>query len=158
MKPQINLLKRTGASFSRKIIAVAFAATILTTSAFASGEENKDKAIKNLKKEFSTAKDIQWKLTDNFIKASFNWNDQQLEVFYNYDGEMIAKSRHVKPVSLPIDAQRTIAEKYKGYTFDETVEYNGAEGEHYFYTSLVKDNTKVLLQISPEGYVGVYQK
>lgn len=158
MKPQINLLKRTGASFSRKMIAVAFAATILTTSAFASGEEDKDKAIKNLKKEFSAAKDIQWKLTDNFIKASFNWNDQQLEVFYNYEGEMIAKSRHIKPVNLPIDAQRTIAEKYAGYKFDETVEYNGEEGAHYFYASLVKDNKKVLLEISPEGYVSVYQK
>jgi len=158
MKSQINLLKTTTASFSRKMIAVAFAATILTTSAFASGEEKKDKAIKNLKKEFSTAKDIQWRVTDNFIKASFNWNDQQLEVFYNYDGEMIAKSRHVKPVNLPIDAQRTIAEKYAGYTFDETVEYNGEEGEHNFYASIKKDNTKILLEITPEGYVSVYQK
>lgn len=158
MKPQINLLKRTGAALSRKMIAVAFVATLFTTSAFASGEENKDKAIKSLRKEFSTAKDIQWKLTDNFIKASFNWNDQQLEVFYNYDGEMIAKSRHVKPVNLPIDAQRTISEKYAGYSFDETVEYNGEEGAHNFYASIKKDNTKILLEITPEGYVSVYQK
>ncbi|MEP6845987.1 MAG: hypothetical protein ABI861_08280 [Panacibacter sp.] len=159
MTPQINLLiKRTRSSFSRKILAVAFAATIFTTSAFASGEEDKAKAINNLKKEFSSAKDIQWKLTDNYIKASFTWNGQQLEAFYNYDGEMIAKSRHIDPVSLPIDAQQTIAKKYAGYKFDETVEYNAEEGQHYFYTSLIKENTKIILEITPEGYVSVYQK
>ena len=159
MKPQINLLiKRAQKSFSRKIMIVAIAATFITTSAFAGGEEDKAKVISSLKKEFSTAKDIEWKLTDNYIKASFNWNDQQLEVFYNYEGEMIAKSRHINPVSLPLEAQQTIEKKYAGYKFDETIEYNGAEGEHYFYTSLIKDNTKILLQITTNGEVTVFRK
>jgi hypothetical protein len=33
----------------------------------------------------------------------------------------------------PIDAQQEISKKYAGYKFDETVEYNGQEGDHYFY-------------------------
>ena len=159
MKPQINLLiKKAQKSFSKKIMIVAVAATLIATSAFAGGEENKAKAISNLKKEFNTAKDIEWKVTENFIKASFNWNDQQLEVFYNYDGDMIAKSRHINPTSLPIDAQQEISKKYAGYKFDETVEYNGQEGDHYFYTSMIKENKKVLLQITPEGTVSVFKK
>ena len=159
MKPQINLLiNKVQKSFSKKIMIVAVAATLIATSAFAGGEENKAKAISNLKKEFNTAKDIEWKVTENFIKASFNWNDQQLEVFYNYDGDMIARSRHISSSSLPIDAQQTILKKYPGYRFDETVEFNGQEGDHYFYASLINENQKILLQITPEGSVSVFKK
>jgi hypothetical protein len=57
MKPQINLLiNKVQKSFSKKIMIVAVAATLIATSAFAGGEENKAKAISNLKKEFNTAK------------------------------------------------------------------------------------------------------
>lgn len=158
MKPQINLLiKKAQASFGKKIWIAALAVTVLTTSAFASGEEDKAKAIKSLKKEFSTAKDIQWKLTDDYMKASFKWNDQQLEVFYNYDGEMIAKSRHIDPKILPLDAQQTIERRYAGYKIDETVELSGEVGTS-FYVSVVKENKKVILQVSPFGEVSVYQK
>ena len=94
MKPGINLLiKKAQASFGKKILTAAFAVTFLTATAFANEEEDKDKAIQNLKKEFRTAKDIQWKVTDNYIKASFTWNNQDLEVFYNYEGEEIARSK-----------------------------------------------------------------
>ena len=156
MTPQINLLKRAGASFRRKIAVAALAATLITTSAFASGEEeDKARAIKNLKKEFTTAKDIQWKLTENYMKASFNWNDQQLEVFYNYDGDIIAKSRPVNPSALPIEAQQKIEKKYAGYKTDECVEMNNEEGTN-FYVSLIKENKKVILKVSPYGDVSVY--
>ena len=159
MKPQINLLAdKVKRLLSRKGIAVLLAATLVTSSAFAGVEDNKEKAIKNLREEFASAKDVQWKVTENYLKASFNWNNQQLEVFYNYEGEMIAKSRHIEPTSLPLDAQQTITRKYPGYRFDETVEYDGIEGDHYFYTSLVKDNTKILLQITTQGDVSVYRK
>jgi len=156
MTPQINLLKRAGASFSRKLLAVALTATLITTSAFASGEEeDKARAIKNLKKEFTTAKDIQWKLTDNYMKASFNWNNQQLEVFYNYEGEVIAKSRKVTPSALPIDAQQTIEKRYAGYKTDECIEMTTDEGVN-FYVSLVKQNKKTILKINPYGDISVY--
>ena len=159
MKPQINLLiKRAQASFGKKILAAAFAVTFITATAFASGEENKEKAIKNLKKEFATAKDVEWKLTDNYLKASFTWNNQQLEVFYNFEGDVIAKSKHIQSSNLPVDAQQTIEKKYPGYNFDEIVEFDGAELGHYYYASITKDNKKIILQVGSQGDVSVYQK
>jgi hypothetical protein len=74
----------------------------LTASAFASGEETNKKAAKSLKKEFANAENIQWKVTPNYIKASFNWNDQKLEVFYNDEGETIAESRVIDLTNLPV--------------------------------------------------------
>lgn len=159
MKPQINLLiKKAQASFGKKILAAALAVTVITSTAFASGEEDKDKALKNLKKEFASAKDIQWKLTDNYLKASFTWNSQQLEVFYNLEGEMIAQSKHIDAINLPIDAQKRIAKKYHGYAFDEVVEFNSNELGHYYYASVVKGNEKIILQVGEAGDVSVYQK
>lgn len=159
MKPQINLLiKKAQASFGRKIFAAALAVTVITSSAFASGEEDKEKALKNLKKEFAAAKDVQWKLTDDYLKASFTWNNQQLEVFYNAEGDMIAQSKHIEPTNLPIDAQKRIAKKYHNYAFGEVVEFSSNELGHYYYASVVKGNERIILQVSDEGDVSVYQK
>jgi hypothetical protein len=159
MKPGINLLiKKAQASFGKKILTAAFAVSFLTATAFANEEEDKDKAIQNLKKEFKTAKDIQWKVTDNYIKASFTWNNQDLEVFYNYEGEEIARSKKIEPSSLPLDAQQVIDEKYSGYKYDETVEFTSSETGLYYYTSLVKENKKIILQVSSQGDVSVFQK
>jgi len=159
MKPGINLLiKKAQASFGKKLLTAAFAVTFLTATAFATEEEDKDKAIQNLKKEFKTAKDIQWKVTDNYIKASFTWNNQDLEVFYNYEGEEIARSKHIEPSSLPLDAQQAIDKKYPGYRYDETVEFTSPETGRYYYTSVIKENKKIILQVSSQGDVSVYQK
>lgn len=159
MKPQINLLiKRAQASFGKKVLTAAFAVTFITATAFASGEENKEKAVKNLKKEFATAKDIEWKLTDNYLKASFTWNNQQLEVFYNFEGDVIAKSKHIELSNLPVDAQQTIEKRYADYKIDEIVDFDGTDLGHYYYASVIKDNKKTILQVSSQGDVSVYQK
>jgi len=158
MKHPLSLLvTKTRKSFSKKIIVAVFAATLITATAFARGEEYKVKALNSLKKEFSTAQNVQWKVTTNYIKASFTWNNQQLEVFYDYNGETIAKSRHINVNSLPLEAQQYIGKKYADYTVTEAIEYNSEEINCY-YVSVEKENTKQILQVSANGDVSIFQK
>lgn len=158
MKQQINLLKKVSSSFSKKIMIAVFAATFITASAFAGTEETKARASKNLKAEFASAGNIQWKLTDNYMKASFLWNGQQLEVFYNYNGETIAKSRAIEVSSLPLSAQQTISKRYADYRIAEAIEYESQEGENCYYVSLVKGDKKIMLRISTTGEVSLFQQ
>lgn len=159
MKSTIDLLKkRTGSSIGKKIIIATCAVVFMVSSAFASGEETKEKALSNLKKEFNNAKNIEWKATPDYLKASFNWKGQHLEVYYNYNGETIAKSRSIGSESLPLTAQQIISQRYPDYSITEAVEYNSDE-ENCYYASVVKNNSKVILHISSQGdEVTIFQK
>src|SRR5438105_3930295 len=113
MKPTINLLlqKRTS-SLSKKLFVACIGVVFITASAFANGEETSAKAISNLKRDYKNAKDIEWKVTPQYTKATFTWNGQYLEVFYNNDGETIAESRYINTNNLPLKAQQFINKKY----------------------------------------------
>ena len=83
MKKNIFSPSKAGRAFlSKKVLPIFLVVGLLATSAFAS-DENKSHAATSLKKNFSTAENIKWKVTDNYTKASFSWNGQQMEVFYN---------------------------------------------------------------------------
>ena len=158
MKTQINqLIQKASSAISKRMFAAICAAIFLTSSAFAIGEETNAKAAKSLKKEFANAENIQWKVTPNYIKATFKWNDQTLEVFYNEDGETIAESRVIKAENLPLRAQQYISKKYGDYTVSEAIEYNSESTGLCYYVSVVKEGTKKILQAYPEGSVSVYK-
>lgn len=158
MKTQINqLIHKASALISKKMLVAVCAATFVTASAFASGEETNTKAASALKKEFSNAENVQWKVTENYIKASFKWNDQKLEVFYNEDGETIAESRLIKLNNLPLRAQQYIDKKYHDYTIAEAIEYNSEATGLCYYVSVVKEGAKIILEITTEGGVSVYK-
>ena len=157
MTPQFNLLfQKRSFSLSKKIFATAIAATLVTASAFASGDEANTKAINSLKKEYKNATNVEWKVTDLYTKASFSWNHQHLEVFYNKDGETIAESRAVDLNSIPLKAQQLLERKYADHTIAEAIEFNSEQDGLCYYVSVVKNNSKKILKITPEGSVSIY--
>jgi hypothetical protein len=160
MKPRINLLlKKITSGLSKKLLTAAIALVCLTTSAFATGDEANEKAAQHLKTEYKNAKDIQWKVTDNYIKASFYWNEQYLEVFYNKDGETIAEGKLIRVNNLPLKAQQYLSDKYADYVITEAIEYTSDQTGVCYYVSVVKDGgKKKILQISPEGNVSIFNQ
>ncbi len=152
MKSSINLLAKKASAVIRKKTSAAFlAATFITASAFASGEKTNLKAATSLQKEFNNAQNVEWKITPDYIKASFKWNDQDLQVFYNETGETIAVSRKISENNLPLKAQQTLQKKYAGYMVSETIEYTSEKSGLCYYVSLVKDDAKQIIQVSTEG-------
>lgn len=158
MKPRINLLSRKATSgLSKKLFTAAIAIVFLTTTAFATGDEANEKAAEHLKSEYKNAHNIQWKVTNDFIKASFYWNDQYLEVFYNKDGETIAEGRLIKINNLPLKTQQYLSDKYADYTITEAIEYTSEQTGLCYYVSVVKDGgKKKILQITPNGDVSLF--
>lgn len=157
MAPTINLLlKRTASLISKKLFVVALATTCFAASAFAEGDEANIKAINNLKKEYSDAKNVQWNVTDEYIKATFYWNNQQLEVFYTKDGDTFAQSRHIGLNSLPLKAQQLLEKNYADYNITEAIEFSSEQTGLCYYVSVNKDSVKKILQITPEGTVSTF--
>lgn len=157
MAPTINLLLQRTSSMSKKLFIAAIATTCFTASAFAGGDEANVKAINNLKKDYSDAKNVQWNVTDDYIKATFNWKNQQLQVFYTKDGDAFAQSRQINLNILPLKAQQTLSKNYTDYNITEAIEFTSEQTGLCYYVSLTKGSAKKILQITPEGSVNTFR-
>jgi hypothetical protein len=158
MAPTIKLLlQKTASLISKKLFVAAIATTCFTASAFAGGDDANAKAINNLKKEYSGAKNVQWNVTDEYIKATFNWNRQELQVFYTKDGDTFAESRLINTTNLPIKAQQYLEKNYADYQISEAIEFTSEPTGHTYYVSLIKGTTKKILQISPAGSISTFR-
>jgi len=141
-----------------KLFFTAFAALAITASSFAKGPETANvKAQKNLSAEFKEAKEITWSVKANLLEASFDWNGQKLQAFYNQDGDQVAISRQITLDKLPVKALQALNEKYSGYKTTEAIEFNSSEAGLSYYVSLENGNKKTILNVSPDGLVSVYK-
>ncbi len=158
MKKQTNLpVQYTGRPAVSTFMLAILAAVFIVTSAFASGEENKTKAAVSLKRTFTNAEDVQWKITDNYIKASFKWNNQFITVFYNNDGETIAESRVIEIANLPLRAQQYLNNNYAEHEIGEVIEYNSTDAGLCYYAEVMKDGKKKILKIQTDGEISSFK-
>lgn len=141
----------------KKLLFAICLVVAMTTAAFADTKVN-SRALSHFKSTYKEAADVQWKTTNEYTKASFTWNSQQMEVFYDDNGELVGTSRAVSLNTLPIEAQQKLQKRYEGYTATEAIEFNDAKEGLYYYVSLVKDNTKTVLKISSDGGMEIFKK
>ncbi|WP_153795892.1 hypothetical protein [Foetidibacter luteolus] len=142
----------------KKLFIAAAMLVAVSTAAVAAGTSTNSKAFKSFSTEFKDAKNVTWKTGEGYIKASFVWNDFNMETFYNEEGELIGTSRAVTLNALPVKALKTINTKYAGYTATEAIEFDSVQDGVSYYVSEVKDNERVVLKIYSSGEVTVYKK
>ncbi|HWB24009.1 MAG TPA: hypothetical protein VG738_00950 [Chitinophagaceae bacterium] len=141
-----------------KLFFTAIAALAITASSFAKEPETVSMRAKNqLTAEFKDAKNVHWQAKNNLLEASFEWNGQKLQAFYNQDGDEIALSREITLDRLPVKALQAVNEKYSGYKTTEAIEFNSTEVGLSYYLSMENGNKKVILNVSPEGTVSVFK-
>ena len=123
------------------------AIAISSITAFASDENVNSTVLSSFNKEFAGAKDVQWTTTNNYYKASFVFNDQFVSDFYQLDGELIATSRNISSLELPINLQTSLKKNYSKYWISDLFEISNNEGTSYYIT-LDKADSKVVLKSS----------
>jgi len=127
-----------------KKIIIMLAVTISSLAAFAS-EENVDKKVLNaFSQEFAGAKDVKWTTNETFYKASFVFNGQYVYAFYQLDGELLAMTRNISSLDLPISLQTSLKKGYEGYWISDLFEISNNEGTKYYITMENADSKLVL--------------
>ena len=143
----------------KKLFIAALIVVVTGTSAFAV-----DKNIANFKVQssfeakFYNAENVNWTVKENYIKASFTLQGEQVEAFYNpTDGELIGVSRKVEFNKLPLSAVQKIKKDYAAYKVTDSIEFDGDNGKAY-YVSLEDGARKKILLVSLYGNVSVYKE
>ncbi|MGZ5218902.1 MAG: hypothetical protein ACXWV6_03975 [Chitinophagaceae bacterium] len=128
-----------------KKIIIMLAIAISSLTAFA-GEENVSSTVLNaFNKEFAGAKEVQWTSADNYYKAGFVFNGQNVTAFYQLDGELIAMTRNISSLELPISLQTNLKNNYSKYWISDLFEISNNEGTSYYIT-LENADSKIVLK------------
>lgn len=140
-----------------KKIIIILAVAISSLTAFASDKNVNSNVLSSFNKEFAGAKDVQWTTTDNYYKASFVFNEQFVSAFYQLDGELIAMSRNISSLELPISLQTSLKKTYNSYWISDLFEISNGEGTSYYIT-LDKADAKLILKSSGNGRWETFKK
>lgn len=112
-------------------------------------------AVNSFKSDFKKAANVRWARTQNFIKATFTLDGQEMEVFYNMDGEKVATSKKIALDELPAEAKRTFTKKFDGYNVKEAIHFKGTDEEAY-YISAENENESVIVKVALNQSVSIF--
>lgn len=134
--------------------------TLLTVTfappAFAADGDVKPSVLKSFQSTFATAKEVAWTVTDNLYKAQFDLNGQIVCAYYNNNGDMLAITRNITSLQLPLSLQTTLKKEYGNFWITDLFELNNDEGTTY-YATMETAESKVVLY-SNSGNWTIYSK
>jgi hypothetical protein len=128
----------------RLLVTLTIALSLVSLSSFANGEDVSPRAVKSFNKSFKNATEVKWTVTDSYFKADFALNGQYVAAFYNEDGSMIALTRNLSSLQLPIALQADLKSNYDCYWISNVLEVANEEGTSYYITLETADEQLTL--------------
>lgn len=143
----------------KKIFLAALLAVSLGASAFTAPEKTVSYHIRHqFAATFDNAENVNWTSHKHFIEATFVLDGEQMQAFYNNDGEFLGTSKTFAFDKLPKKGLTAIMKlyPYPPYKLQECIEFVNGDGEKNYYVSFQKENQKLVLQVSPYGKIEVF--
>ena len=138
-----------------KKIIIMLAIIVSSLAAFAGEEIVNKKVLNAFSREFPGAKDIKWTANDTYYKASFVFNGQYADAFYQPNGELMAMTRNISSLDLPMTLQTSL-KKYTGSWISDLFEISNNDGTKYYIT-IENAGSKIVLKSSCAGNWNVFK-
>jgi hypothetical protein len=134
------------------ILSLAFISFTIFSFADATPSNISKSVVTSFNRQFSTASNVQWETTDNYIKAKFSVNDVVLSAYFNRTGELIAITRFISPNQLPVELQTTLQKIVKKNWVSDLFEIQTEAGTSYYITTENADQIVVLKSEGTNGW------
>jgi hypothetical protein len=142
----------------RLVLTLTIALSLISFSSFAKDDVVvTPAALQSFKNSFKTATEVNWSAGDNFYKADFSMNGQYVSAYYDAEGYMIALTRNISSLNLPITLQASLKNNYSQYWISELFEVANEEGTAYYIT-LENADTKMVMKSSSGSDWSTYKK
>jgi LPS O-antigen subunit length determinant protein (WzzB/FepE family) len=141
----------------KKIIITAVLAVALAAGAFAAPKKVSSAILANFETEFKKASNVTWLVTHDYTKAAFTADNINMEVYYNFAGDIIGRSRSITPDELPVKAKRILAKKFAGYEAKEAIRFDGFD-EAAYYISGENKKESVIIKVTDSNEVSLFKK
>jgi len=128
----------------RLVLTLTIALSLISFSSFASDPDVNPAALHSFNKSFKNATEVNWTISHTFYKANFALNGQYVSAYYDADGKMIALTRNISSVQLPIVLQANLKKNYENFWISDLFEVTNEEGTSYYVTIENADTTMIL--------------
>ena len=125
------------------LVTLTIALSFISLSSFANDEVSPS-AVKSFNTSFKNATEVKWTVTDNYFKADFALNGQYVSAFYDTEGAMIALTRNISSLQLPIALQAELKSSYDSYWISDVFEVANETGTSYYITLETADTQLIL--------------
>jgi hypothetical protein len=101
-------------------------AVVFSGSAFANTGKSVNALVKqSFQKEFAGAQSVSWEVISDkdIFHASFIYNNERLNAYFDAEGTLLATGRYVKQENLPMLVTKGINARYKQYDVLEAIEF-----------------------------------
>ncbi|HMJ48016.1 MAG TPA: hypothetical protein VK498_11850 [Ferruginibacter sp.] len=135
------------------------AALLISTSSFAGKGEEISEAIKTaFAKSFSSAKNVNWKKTNDLYFANFQVERSKLFAAFNESGDLVAVSRTIDISQVPLALARAIQKDYADYYLSGSVTEMVLEGNTSYYFNAESKTRSLELKGNANGEISVEKK
>lgn len=110
-------------------------------------------------KEFSTAKEVNWSWIkeQDLFKATFSYNNKQLNAYFTREGEYVGTSRYISNDQLPLIIAKNLQQRYSDYSIRTIIE-NTTTGQTTYFVTLESATHGLMVNASPNGELVKYKK
>ena len=128
----------------RLLFTLTIACALISTSSFAN-ETVTPQVLRSFQTSFKNATQVDWTVSADLFKASFSFNGQFVTAYFQKEGKMIALTRNISSVNLPITLQADLKSEYEDYWITDLFEVANEEGTTY-YVTVENSDSKVVLK------------
>jgi len=136
---------------------LALVATVTTSFAFTGEETISKKVLNTFKTEFGGATNAVWTRANESYKVAFSMGDQSLFAYYSASGELIAVTRSLSSMDLPLRLQTSLKKYHTNSWITDLFEVSNPDSTSY-YVTLETADTQIILKSTDGGNWMVYQK
>ena len=129
-------------------------------------------SLSSFKSDFGSKSDVTWSRSDRFDRATFNQNGQEMSVYYDFEGNLLATSTVKTFNDLPLRGQNIITKKYEGYAVESVMLYDFPlstnaqmllfnsqfNDPHNYFVQLANGKEKIIVQVDLVGRVFLFKK
>lgn len=137
----------------KNLLILALVLVGITGSSFAAGNPDINKyVLTSFNQQFAGAHDARWESDKNFLKVSFQMDNQVLFAYYTLNGDLLAVSRNISSNQLPMQLLISLKKEYAGYWISELFEIHINDDSSYYVTVENGSQRKVLKSVDSDSW------
>ena len=144
----------------KKLLTI-IAAFVITTSAtvFANNETSAPGIVKSsFERKFGKTINVKWEKVVDVYVGRFTSSDNNYEVYFSDDGEMLGSSRYILKVSLPETISSAVKKQFPGGSITQVLEYTSTAHVTSYYVIVATYKADLVLHATIYGEIDVVKK
>ena len=144
----INLISKL--KYMKKIISIAALLVAFSTTSVFAQSHTPSLVVGSFEHKFINAENSSWSAVSDLYRVDFSLQNQTLTAFFNADGELVASSRNIIPMQLPISLNASLEKDFGKYTIASLFEVDEFDEVRY-YAKLSNQKSGILLKSTSYG-------